>query len=547
MDNQSPVPSRNEAFSTQQMLNYLAICLMMVCFSIVAVNATNAAFPTWNGTFLVILTGLIAAESLASNQVIKNSNLLKSNPLVSRISEWIVLLLVIKLSMYLASNPAQLLIDISLWAKDFGLFFLRDSYFAVCIFLFFLWLLTLTFANYLGKLEEDKGLLDLERQGDIRSTRPEARRGILTLVFGMGLAMVFLTLLSDLNLSIIPLKSGQVKEDVILILLFFFLGMVILAQTQNSILRAHWYIENIAVNPQITPRWILYSILTGVLIVLMTILLSLITNNYSQGIIDLVKSGVNLVVGIFSFFMVVILAPLLSLFWLLLRLLGFTGPTPSAPTTALATPNPTAVPPIPPPPASSSLAEMIKTIIFWGIFLFVIFYAFRQYLSQRQELLIGLRRIPLWSWIRRVFKWLSASFLQVNRQFSAILDAGVARFQALIQPKPGRVDPLLTISSLLPPRQRILLIYLSMIRWNNQNGFPRKGNQTPFEYARALDTTIPESRNDLDFITHTFIEARYTRHTLTLDQADQVQTALGHVQFIFSAYLKQQLQNQAEK
>ncbi len=86
-----------------------------------------------------------------------------------------------------------------------------------------------------------------------------------------------------------------------------------------------------------------------------------------------------------------------------------------------------------------------------------------------------------------------------------------------------------------------------MIHWNNRNGFPRKGNQTPSEYARALNSSLPESQMDLDAITKAFIEARYTRHPLTHEQADQVQTTLEHLQSVFREYLEHQQQVQGEK
>jgi hypothetical protein len=539
MDNNRLIPEKKGGTSAQSSLIYLAVCIMMVCFSIIIVNTVNSAIPTWNGTYLVILAFLVAAESLTTNRLIKKSTILNANPVAARISEWIVILIVVKMVKYLISNPAKFLTDINLWRHDFMSFFMNDDYALICIFLFLIWLLSLAFGNCLDNLEGDKSLLDLERQGYARTNRLDARRGIMGIVFGMGLAMLFFTTISNITLPIIVLRSKSVSLDIALILLFFLMGFIVLAQSQFSILKSRWYIENIPINPLVSSRWISYSILVVVIVAFLALLLSFLPSNYTLGFFDLIRSGLNFLFAFFAILQLVCFAPILALLSLLVGLFGKTLP-PSAPAIQIPTP----IPPSPTPPAApSSWLELVKSIIFWAIFLFVIFYAFRHYFSQRQDLLNGLRRFPLWPWLKKAVKWLTANFWQVNHQLSKILDAGVARFQTFIRPKPIHIDPLLTISSRLPPRQRILLIYLSMIHWNNRNGFPRKGNQTPFEYARSLDSSIPDSKNDLDTVTQAFIEARYTRHPLTHAQADLVQTALERLQSIFREYLEHQSQN----
>jgi hypothetical protein len=101
MDKNSSTPGKKSNVSAQDILNYLLICSMMVCFSVVIVNSIHSALPTWNGSYLVILAFLVAAESLASSRLIKNSTTLNSSPLVVRITEWIVILIVVKLLKYL--------------------------------------------------------------------------------------------------------------------------------------------------------------------------------------------------------------------------------------------------------------------------------------------------------------------------------------------------------------------------------------------------------------------------------------------------------------
>jgi hypothetical protein len=95
--------------------------------------------------------------------------------------------------------------------------------------------------------------------------------------------------------------------------------------------------------------------------------------------------------------------------------------------------------------------------------------------------------------------------------------------QALTRGTGVNFDPILAISQGLPPRQRILLIYLAMVRWNSQHGIHRKSSQTPYEYAASLRKILPEDEADIHLLTQTFMEARYTRHVMTRNQADSMQ------------------------
>ncbi len=400
----------------------------MVCFSLVIINAIHSAIPSWNGSYLVILALLVAAESLTSSRLIKNSSILNSNPLVVRITEWIVILIVVKLLKYLFTNPAQLLTDINLWRQNFGSFFIHDDFLLVCIFLFFIWLLSTAFANCLDNLVEDIALLELERQGFARTNRLEARRGLMGLVFGMGFAMLFFATVSNASLPFVILHSkSTLTGNIALILSFFLMGFILLAQSQYSILRARWHIENIPVNRMVAPRWISFSILFAVLVAILVIPLP---TSYSLGILDLARSILMGVIALSTFLQLVCLAPLAAFFALLVRLFG-QGTTPAAPGIQIPTP----IPPIPPPvpAASNSWVEVLKSILFWAIFLFIIFYAFRHYLTQRQGLIDGLRRFPLWAWLKKSFIWFSAQFHLVNHQIATILGASAARLRALIK------------------------------------------------------------------------------------------------------------------
>jgi hypothetical protein len=53
-----------------------------------------------------------------------------------------------------------------------------------------------------------------------------------------------------------------------------------------------------------------------------------------------------------------------------------------------------------------------------------------------------------------------------------------------------------------------------MLRRGGERGYTRGLTQTPYEYARALESQVPEIDQDVDSITEEFIEARYSRHDI---------------------------------
>jgi hypothetical protein len=64
----------------------------------------------------------------------------------------------------------------------------------------------------------------------------------------------------------------------------------------------------------------------------------------------------------------------------------------------------------------------------------------------------------------------------------------------------------------LPPRERVLYYYLSVLRRAGQRGLPRRRAQTPHEYEGALNPHLPEAQQNLTQLTEAFVEARYSLH-----------------------------------
>jgi hypothetical protein len=84
-------------------------------------------------------------------------------------------------------------------------------------------------------------------------------------------------------------------------------------------------------------------------------------------------------------------------------------------------------------------------------------------------------------------------------------------------------------------RQKLFFYYLRMIQRGQEAGFPRKGHQSPTEYANLLverlkiaeqfdalpdDVTAEQMETEIDSLTQAFNEARYTQHSISSVQVE---------------------------
>jgi hypothetical protein len=159
-----------------------------------------------------------------------------------------------------------------------------------------------------------------------------------------------------------------------------------------------------------------------------------------------------------------------------------------------------------------------------------VIYSIRHYFIHRQGFLAGLKKFAVFSNFRKAWTWLKNIFLGANNRLSIVVEKSMSRIRQIFNPRSIKFDPLSSISNLLPARQRVQLIYLSLVRWNSHHGINRKNNQTPNEYAHILIDKIPELTRDIYSLTTLFTEARYTRHPISVSQAQTAQVFVDRIQ-----------------
>jgi len=68
-------------------------------------------------------------------------------------------------------------------------------------------------------------------------------------------------------------------------------------------------------------------------------------------------------------------------------------------------------------------------------------------------------------------------------------------------------------------------IYATMLRFAANLGFPRRAGETPYEYLPTLSQTWPESREQLSYITESYIQVRYGGVSPSLEELERTKQA----------------------
>ena len=511
----------NERFSV--VISHLLVSLMMACFMVTVVQFGQRIDPTWRGEYLPWICLVVSLEGLYARRATRRLRAPEAQWLFYRGAEVVIILIGLKIYLYFLIGFGQVKIDLGLWQKDFvHTFFSGEYLIGVCLVLF-VWLISGQYAEDLVGLEGDEIFLGNEIPPGMANERIVVRDRLMEITFVFGFLMVFLAGFVRLDWRAAWGERPPLQVGAWNVLLYFILAFALLSQTQFAILRVRWALERITPNRNLAVRWMVYGILFALTLAGITIVLPV---RYSLGLLtilayvfDLLVSAMMAVWGLFLF-----------LFASLLALIGKSGINPDIPKVVL--------PKIPDLPQSSieitpqiPWLELLKSTFFWIVFIGVIGFSVYQYLHQNKELVAKLRQIRGIIWIEKAWGWLRAALHTVNQSVSGVVLTGVQRLRhVLIKRNPEKPWRYLNPRR-LPPHQRILFLYLAMVRRATETGLPRDPSQTPYEYEKKLDLALPEVKDELAALTGSFVEIRYSSHPVTVEHASQVQSWWEHIRW----------------
>ncbi|GAB4580498.1 MAG: hypothetical protein Fur0022_32390 [Anaerolineales bacterium] len=503
----------------------LLIAGMMACLG-VSLTAFGARLsPAWDGGYLPWVCWLIAFEAIFSEGRVRHQSLLSSSRLIYRLSE--VILLTVSLKLFVIFLRGQALWEtFASWQRDFLYNFFAGEFGGVWFVTMLVWLVSSLFAEQIYHLVEDTDLLRPGSEPQFFTSRREMRRRLAGQILFLGAVMVVLTALTRLDLRAIWGDLPPVEVNAFNVLVYFFLALLLLSQGQFAVLRASWIWQQIPVTRPMALGWLRYSLIfLGILAVLVLIL----PTGYSVGLFTLAQILFSFLFSLLYFIAILLMLPIFWLFNLLSRqqseeslienpFQNFLQPETSNTLTPITT---------------LPISELVRSIVFWILFLLVCGYALVQYFRQNKELLERLRRIPGLRWLTEGIQ----TFLEWWRGATRTVREMAAATWTRVRPPLRGANPVpwnLIRPNRLPPRERVRFFYLALIRRGQESGIPRGPSQTPAEYANTLRQALPDAEADVQELSDAFMQARYTQHPISEQRAGFVKKTWEHLRTILN-------------
>jgi hypothetical protein len=173
--------------------------------------------------------------------------------------------------------------------------------------------------------------------------------------------------------------------------------------------------------------------------------------------------------------------------------------------------------------------DLLRALLFWGVFLAVLVFGIDEFLRQHNETWQKFRSLPFLAWLSRGWRWLWDTINAYKDRIKGSFKAGLQRVSSItFRPKvevPWKFVSLRRLS----PRERIVFFYLALLRRGQESGLARKPSQTPYTYAERLRLELPGVEEELNNLTAEFVEARYSRHEVSSEQVSLVRRAWARI------------------
>lgn len=514
-----------ERFVLSALARHALAVVMVLCLALAFIDLAQRLIPALPVGLLAGFSLVVSIEAMYAAHVLSRGSVYGRSAATYRFTEWVVILVSLKLALYATRGFDQLWFDLVAWQKDLTLFFMDGEYLAGILLMLIVWLTSTVFAGNLADLDADPRALEAERVAGVRTERASSRQRLAEQTFLMGGAIVLMMILAHVELA--PTLTGFGYPDPIsaYAMIYFIAGLSLLAITQFTLLRAGWLWDRMPIANGLGQRWMLHmAIFLGVLVALSLAL----PTGYSVGLLGVIGYLIALIASLIQT-LSFLLTQLIFLIGSLLASL-FGGPPPEQPA-----PLP---PPVEPPQfemadpgAPDPLWEILRSLIFWAIFIGIVLYSLSQLLQLRQDWLAKLRELPGLARLFRGWRWLWAQLRGAGRKLAAQVAETVRnlRMPGAARQGQGRAPSGFVNVRRMSPRQQVVFFYLALLRRGSQQGYDRPASQTPYEYAGRLSGALPEVSEDVSSMTAEFVEARYSAHEITPTRVSLVRRSWEHI------------------
>ena len=497
---------------------------MLTCLTVAFVGLIARVVPGWHGAQYVAFAFLMSWVGIQSERLLQRRGPGFSGRFRYRAVEAVLILLLFKLIGYLSRSWDALWSDVRRWGADASSF-LDVGFMVGGMGVLGLWMtaVAITKSLYLLEVHPSEITPDPTSPGYDRWTsdsgqrvdRQAVLRDIVRYYFWGGGMLLILTGLARFDIPFLyryapPPLSGLVVNAMI----YFALGLILISQARFSILQVSWRIRRIEVSPYLGTRWAWLAVAFLLLIIAVALVLP---TGYSVGLPQTIALVVRVIVDVLLFVLSFLAYLLALLAALVLNALGMREGAVTQQRPPLAQ-WPSLSPVEPGLVSNHSWFALLKSVLFWGVFLALLGYSVYHFFRERRGLIPRLDG----GLLARLFAWLRAAW-ERTRRWSARTRQAIAK--QLRQPSArgeryGRWRGVRLAR--LSPRRRVRYFYLSVLRRASRAGHGRYSQQTPYEYGMVLAESVPESAADVVTLTRAFVEARYSQHPMDDGKANAI-------------------------
>jgi len=484
--------------------------------------------PQWPAGYVPPLLFLVALEAVYTTSWLAHPRRRLQRTLGFRLAELVVWVVIVRLLLWARHSHWPDLYDLWRWLRAPGLFF-DAEFVAVSLLAALAWAEgisnSVTFQQL--ALQPDELLDPLEKYSISDWRAPLAYGASRTTILGHfarrwmwgGVILVACAALSRLrlqpgagwrmfglaHLDLSPLLIGA-------LVVYFLAGLLLMSVGRLAVLRARWRIERIEGERTVVRRWPRFTLLLLLFIGTLAAMLPLGSTW---------RLGYWLQVAVFfvSNLMYTIVFTVLTLFSTLLgwlfSALGLGSQLAARERLPLEPPQPFQ----PPIERARGLPEWLGGTVFWLLMGIIVVYALVIFLRGR-----GVRLE--WGWLQWLWLRLRAWYRRWRR---GVREAAQGMRKMLTQrlAQRGAAPTAQAGRGLLPwrelsPLERVRLFYLFTVRRARERGVRRQPQQTPYEFAPALQAGWPEVEEELETLTQAFVEARYSARVIAPDEVQSV-------------------------
>ena len=503
--------------------NYLLICLMISSLAVSIQQLIHVFSIDWEGNYFPYLGFCIGLIALSTRKATRDMTIFSKERISRILFEWILILLVLKILIYLINEPSQFLLDLWLWDDNFFKYFFTPDYLIAVVSANIFWVIARLLGDPLDQLEEDKVLLDQEKLGFTVNDRTNARKRLIASVFTMGGIQLIITTLLVSEIPELPFIGIEEPKLLAGLVLFFLFGFLLIALNQYNLQKARWYLSDVIVSDSVAKRWFIFCIILVFSISLIAIFLP---TGYILGFFPAIRQLFIYLAYIYNILISLIILPFLAL----MKLFGKPAPEVSLldeleQTTQQTYGQPSSAPFTPELPWWS----IAKSLIFWSIFIFLIFFTLRYYLGQRKEFFQFVKNITVFKWLKNLSHMFLGLFKKARKFASTSIKKGTTILKNFFTHAKTQAIELPHLFSHFPPRAGIIMLYLDLRNWLDKHNLPIKRTLTPNEFANYISTMIAVSPDVVSRITDNFVEARYTKHKITKADYQQTREAIDQL------------------